>query len=387
MQSRSRRICQLWLLLTSLFQFQTGIYAESLNPVKVFFTYDHLLDIAEQKIITDQPSNSFSFLAKALDLRPEPEFRYFNLTGDAFWKLGKQFEAMEAYRKSADLNPNQNLLELRIADFYESERKPELALLYNQRFLKLVPTDKYRIFKSAILSRRIGKEADYQTYIQSLENDNSFASEGDSLQSSLTKNIKLKKWKESEDLALRYLPFFPRVEGLFETLILARRGTKSPLIEDAYTMACVTFKEETRYFVRFGVYMQENNRYLESLSLFRRAFFNSLKYNAKGDRGEFLFLLRQSYANLGWEKETLAIDSLGKDIKNRDTLTDDVLENHIQTYRKNREYLLFGVYWFRSKNSLKADYYRTLLRKRDEESSEKEFLFVIGPFSLERLEL
>jgi tetratricopeptide (TPR) repeat protein len=386
MLSRSRRKCQVCLLLTSLFLFTQGISSEPLNPVAVFFTYDHLLDLAEQKIITDSPNQAFSFLAKARDIRPEPEFRFYNLTGEAFWKLGNSYEAMAAFEKSVEINPNQFTLLLRIADFYESVRKPDVALKYNQLYLVIIPTEKNRIFKSAILSRRLGLEVDYQKYIKILESDTSFASEEDSLQTSLNRNLKLRKWKEAEELSLRYLPYFPRVEGMYETLILARRGKSSPLIEEAYTMACVTFKDETRYFVRYGVYLQENSRYLESLSMFRRALFNALKFNHKGDWGEFLFLLRQSYANLGRERDTLAMDSLVRDIKNRDRLTDQILEDHILSYRKNREYLLFGLYWFKDKNPEKAQYYKRLLIDRDQENSEKEFLFVVGPFAFEKQE-
>jgi tetratricopeptide (TPR) repeat protein len=386
MVSRSRRKWQLWLLLTTLFPFAIGISAETLNPVRVMFTYDHLLKVAEEKIITDSPNQAFSFLAKAKEIMPEPEFRYYNLTGEAFWKLGNHYEAMSAFEKSVELNPSQFSLLLRIADFYESERKPDVALIYNEKFLKIVPTEKLRIFKVAILSRRIGNETNYQKYIQILESDKSFASEQESLQASLSRNLKLRKWKEAEELTLRYLPYFPRVEGMYETLILARRGKKSPLIEDAYTMACVTFKDETRYYVRFGVFLQENGRYLESLSMFRRALFNALKFNVKSDWGELLFLLRQSYGNLGWELETLAIDSLVQDIKNKDKLTDEQVENHIQSYRKNREYLLFGLYWFKDKNPEKASIYKSMLNERDQASSEKEFLFVIGPFALEKLD-
>ncbi len=386
MVSRSRRKWHSGLLLTSLFLFYMGIYAESTNPVKVMFTYDHLLKIAEEKIITETPNQAFSFLAKAREIQPEPDYRFYNLTGEAFWKLGNHFEAMSAFEKSVELNPGQFSLVLRIADFYESERKPDIALEFNERYLKIIPTDKNRILKSAILSRRIGNENNYQKYIQILESDKSFSSEEESLQTSLGRNIRLRKWKEAEELTLRYLPYFPRVEGLYETLILARRGKNSSLIEDAYIMACVTFKDETRYYVRFGVYLQENGRYLESLSMFRRAFYNALKFNSKSDWGEFLFLLRQSYANLDREVDTLAIDSLVLDIQNRNQLTDVQVINHLQTFRKNREYLMFGIFWFKNKNANQANIYRKMLDERDQENSETEFLFVIGPFAREKLE-
>jgi len=120
--------------------------------------------------------------------------------------------------------------------------------------------------------------------------------------------------------------------------------------------------------------------------MFRRALFNAFKYNVKSDWGELLFLLRQSYANLGRENDTLAIDSLVQDIKIKDRLRDEEVINHIQSYRKNREYLLFGVFWFKDKDSKRSDYYRYLLNERDQENAEKEFLFVIGPFALEKLE-
>ena len=97
-------------------------------------------------------------------------------------------------------------------------------------------------------------------------------------------------------------------------------------------------------------------------------------------------MLRQSYANLGWERETLAMDVLVNDIKNKDNLKDQILEDHIQSYRKNREYLLFGQFWFKDKDSKKSNLYKSLLKQRDDENIEKEFQFVIGPFAFDQLE-
>ncbi|GBF51364.1 hypothetical protein LPTSP4_29000 [Leptospira ryugenii] len=344
------------------------------------------MDVAEQKIEIELPNQAFSFLAKAKEIKPELDSRFHNITGNAHWKLGNYYEAISAYEQSIALDGKQNALLLKIADFYDKERKPALALKFTELYLKNAPTDKARLFRAAILSRRSGKEDVYLSYIRLLESDKSFASEEEALQTSLARNLKLKKWKEAEELSLRYLPFFPRVEGMYETLIIARRGKKSPLLEEAYMFACVAFKEETRYFVRYGVYLQEQERYLEALSMFRRAFYQALKYNVQSDWGEFLFLLRQTYTKLGWVEDALAMDVLVSDIKNKMNLRDQDVQNHLNTYRKNREYLLFGVYWFKDKDAILADEYRKLLRERDEETSEKEFLFVIGPFAVDRME-
>ncbi|TGM76045.1 hypothetical protein EHR04_10865 [Leptospira levettii] len=380
---RSRRIWQFSVLVTSLFLVVPSILAEPepLNPVKAFYGYEDLLRMAEDKIVQETPAKAFDFLIKAKELNPDPDYRYYNLSAQAHMKLGQIFDGIHAYEESIKRKKDQLDLVLYIADFYEKEKKPREALFYTKLYLEQKPNAKYRLYLAAILSRQLGLESDYEMYIQNLENDKTFVSEKDALQTSLLKNIKNRKWKEADDLSLRYLVYFPREEGMYETLILARRGRNADSLEQAYIWTSTIFLKETRYFTRYGVYLQEKQRHLESLTLFRRGFYNLLKYDPNSDAKEILFLIRQSYANLGKDRDTLAIDSLVKDFQNQKNLTGTDLENHVSTYRKNREYLLFAIHWFSSRNETKANEYRRKLKERDLEFEESEFLRVMGPFA------
>ncbi|MCW7465474.1 tetratricopeptide repeat protein [Leptospira levettii] len=380
---RSRRIWQFSVLVTSLFLVLPAILAEpnALNPVKAFYGYEDLLRMAEDKIVQETPAKAFDFLIKAKELNPDPDFRYYNLSAQAHMKLGQIFDGIHAYEESIKRKKDQLDLVMYIADFYEKEKKPREALFYTKLYLEQKPNAKYRLYLAAILSRQLGLESDYEMYIQTLEKDKTFVSEKEALQTSLQKNIKNKKWKEADDLSLRYLVYFPREEGMYETLILARRGRNSDSLEQAYIWTSTIFLKETRYFTRYGVFLQEKQRYLESLTLFRRGFYNLLKYDPNSDAKEILFLIRQSYANLGKDRDTLAIDSLVKDFQNQKQLTGSDLENHVSTYRKNREYLLFTIHWFSSRNETKANEYRRKLKERDLEFEESEFLRVMGPFA------
>ncbi|WP_246836687.1 tetratricopeptide repeat protein [Leptospira levettii] len=370
-------------MVTSLFLVVPSILAEPepLNPVKAFYGYEDLLRMAEDKIVQETPAKAFDFLIKAKELNPDPDYRYYNLSAQAHMKLGQIFDGIHAYEESIKRKKDQLDLVLYIADFYEKEKKPREALFYTKLYLEQKPNAKYRLYLAAILSRQLGLESDYEMYIQNLENDKTFVSEKDALQTSLLKNIKNRKWKEADDLSLRYLVYFPREEGMYETLILARRGRNADSLEQAYIWNSTIFLKETRYFTRYGVYLQEKQRYLESLTLFRRGFYNLLKYDPNSDAKEILFLIRQSYANLGKDRDTLAIDSLVKDFQNQKNLTGTDLENHVSTYRKNREYLLFAIHWFSSRNETKANEYRRKLKERDLEFEESEFLRVMGPFA------
>ncbi|TGM47005.1 hypothetical protein EHQ92_03480 [Leptospira biflexa] len=380
---RSRRIWQFSVLVTSLFLPLYPILAEpeALNPVKAFYGYEDLLRMAEDKIVQETPAKAFDFLIKAKELNPDPDYRYYNLQAQAHMKLGQVFDGIHAYEESIKRKKDQLDLVLFVADFYEKEKKPRESLYYTKFYLEQKPKAKYRLYLAAILSRQLGLETDYESYMQILESDKTFDSEKEALQTSLLKNIKNRKWKEADDLSLRYLVYFPREEGMYETLILARRGRNSELLEQAYIWTATVFLKETRYFTRYGVYLQEKERYLEALSLFRRGFYNLLKYDPNSDAKEILFLVRQSYANLGKDRDTLAIDSLVKDFQNQKNLTATELENHVSTYRKNREYLLFCIYWFSTRDTDKTNEYRKRLRERDLEFEESEFLRVMGPFA------
>lgn len=380
---RSRRIWQFGVLVTSLFLVSKPNLAQTevLNPVKALYGYEDLLRMAEDKIVQETPAKAFDFLIKAKELNPDPDYRYYNLSARAHIKLGQIFDGIHAYEESVKKKNDQLDLVLYIADFYEKERKPKEALFYTKLYLEQKPNAKYRLYTAAILARQLGLESEYEGYFQKLESDKTFVSEKDALQTSLQKNIKSKKWKEADDLSLRYLVYFPREEGMYETLILARRGRQSELLEQAYQWTTTVFLTETRYFTRYGVYLQEKQRYLEALSLFRRGFYNLLKFYPDSDAGELLFLIRQSYANLGKDRDTLAIDSLVKDFQNQKKITTTELENHQNTYRKNREYLLFCIHWFSKRDTAKANEYRQKLKDRDMEFEESEFLRVMGVFS------
>ncbi|TGK49103.1 hypothetical protein EHQ43_03140 [Leptospira bouyouniensis] len=380
---RSRRIWQISVLVTSLFLSFYPILAEPepLNPVKAFYGYEDLLRMAEDKITQETPAKAFDFLIKAKELNPDPDYRYYNLSAEAHMKLGQVYDGIHAYEESIKRKKDQLDLVLFIADFYEKEKKPREALQFTKFYLEQKPNAKYRLYLAAILSRQLGLETDYESYMSILESDKTFVSEKDALQTSLLKNIKNRKWKEADDLSLRYLVYFPREEGMYETLILARRGRNSEFLEQAYIWTSTVFLKETRYFTRYGVFLQEKQRYLESLSLFRRGFYNLLKYDPNSDAKEILFLIRQSYANLGKDRDTLAIDSLVKDFINQKNLKATELENHVATYRKNREYLLFSIYWFSTRDEAKTNEYRKKLKERDLEFEESEFLRVMGPFA------
>ncbi|MDF3820958.1 tetratricopeptide repeat protein [Leptospira sp. 96542] len=356
---------------------------ETLNPVTAFYSYEKLLEIADEKIITETPTKAFDFLIKAKELNPNPDYRYYNILGRAHWKLGQKQDAVEAYKQSIQLNSEQTDLMLYVADYYDGIRKPVLALEFTELYLTKNPNAKYRLYTAGLLSRRIGNESKYESYMNLLESDKSFESEKDALQTTLSKHLKNRKWKEAEELTLRYIPYFPREETMYETLLLARRGGSFPTLEEAYIWVCTIFKKETRYFVRYGVFLQEEGRYLESLASFRRAYFNVLKYEPESDPFEILFLIRQSYANLGRDRDTLAIDQLVKDKKNSKKLNANLVENHLNTYRKNREYLLFAVHWFLVNDPNRVGEFRKRLDERDTEFEELELLNVIGPFSLE----
>gem|GEM_PF-3693821 len=367
------KFSQFFALSLSSFFF----FPQNLHP----FDYEYLLQRAQEKIETDTPARAFPYLQKAREIQPEVDYRFHNLMGDAHWKMHDRFSAMESYERSLESNEYQFPLFIRIADFYEEERKPDKALVFSEKYLALVPNDKNRIFRAAILSRRMGRESNYDNYIKILESDITFESEKESLRSTLNRYLKNKKWKEAESLALKYLPYFPREEWMYESLILARRHRSLASLEDAYMMACVIFKEETKYFVRYGVLLQEKKRYFEALSSLRKAFRNSVKFQKNQDWDEILFLLRQTYSNLGREKDSYAIDSLVNDTRIRNDLNPDTLKIHIQTFRKNREYLIFGMYWFLEKEPKASQEYKQLIRQRDEEFENTELLFVLGPFA------
>lgn len=405
------KICKIfWGIYCIIIWF--AIEAETLSKDPSPFSYDELLRQAQYKMDAFEYGRALDRLAIAERKVQTPDYRYYTLLGEVYFRMGREGEAMEAFYKSLELNPNQKELLLKVASFQEMDRRPHLALEAMRKYLELTNynsmdlENKEKIYRTAILAKLSGENHYAENLFTRLESDTTYLLEKESISNILKENILGKNWDKAIQFARKFLLYFPRNEVLHEYLILSLRGsstTKKHELEKAYIDSCAIFSYNSNFAVRYGIYLQEQERMLEALAAFRRAFkiylihskpfeeitqFNkntSSIFN-ESERGEMLYLIRQTYNFLNRNHDSMAIARL-TEIMEMGNLNDEVIAQSLRTYPRNRELLEYAVHYYKQKNNQEmAVYLEKQLKERDIEFEEKEFVFVIGPFVREKLE-
>jgi Tfp pilus assembly protein PilF len=176
--------------------------------------------------------------------------------------------------------------------------------------------------------------------------------------------------------------YFPREEIIHESKILCERALSLEAMESSMVDATAIFHENPNLAIRYGIFLQEKERMLESLAAFRRAFELSLEYSDPGNREEIFFLIRQVYSYLKRSHDANAMSQLSILSKKINSIDENDLEKAIQSFPKNRELLILGIYFYKSKNQTdKLKFWKSKLAERDLENEETELVKVIGPFS------
>lgn len=370
--------------ISSLFYILLTFYlflSFPLNADSSPFTYDELLNQVRTKIKAFEYGRALDRLEIARKKIDKPDYRYFYLLGETYFQMGKIIESLDSFEKSLELEPGQIELLERLAHFYEKDRKPKKSLEMIQRQLKFDPNNKENIFRVAVLANRIGDLKTSEKYLIQLESDNSFIKEKEAIQATILEKIHEGNWIEAHQLTQKYILYFPRDEVIHESKILCERANHDPNLERSMVDAASIFYTNPNLAIRYGIFLQENNRMLEALSAFRRAFEISLIHSIPGNREEIFFLIRQTYSFLNREHDANAMNSLQNLSKNSKNLMLSEIEQALKSYPKNREIIVYSILYFKSKND--RDRVRELkesLLTRDLENEENELIFVIGPF-------
>ncbi|MCC5815053.1 MAG: hypothetical protein JJT78_09875 [Leptospira sp.] len=369
------------------------------------YSYDILLDQAVTKMKAFDYGRALDRLALAKEKVKSPDYRYHYILGETYFRMGKHTESMKAFDNSLQLEPGQTDLLLKVAEFHESDRRPHLALGYLQKYLRFIPDDKTITYRAGILARQSGKNELANTLFQNLESDPTYRMEKDAIIELIRKDIQSKKWKEAIEKSQKFILYFPREEIIHEYLILAMRGNLSSgqatqfaidkagtstekELEKAIIDSASVFFESANFAVRYGIFLQEKERMLEALAAFRRAFSIALVQNQDlKNQAEIFFLIRQTYSFLDREHDARALSQLDTLIQNNQADNEENVNQASTTYPKNREILEYAVNYFRRNGNLtKQKEFETKLRNRDREFEEKELIYVIGPFSREKLD-
>lgn len=346
------------------------------------YTYDELLNQATTKMNAFDYGRALDRLDLATGKIEKPDYRYYKILGEIYFRMGKKLEALEAFSISLELEPGQIELLDKIISFYEKDRRPKEALEFVQKYLKFLPNDKNKLFRGAILANRIGNYTLGNLYLLKLEADPKYSREKSAIIEQLYEKINNKEWDVALKSSTEYILYFPREEIIHESKILCERALSLEAMESSMVDATAIFHENPNLAIRYGIFLQEKERMLESLAAFRRAFELSLEYSDPGNREEIFFLIRQIYSYLKRSHDANAMSQLSILSKKINSIDENDLEKAIQSFPKNRELLILGIYFYKSKNQTdKLKFWKSKLAERDLENEETELVKVIGPFS------
>jgi Tfp pilus assembly protein PilF len=346
------------------------------------YSYDELLQQATTKMQAYDYGRALDRLDFARNKVSNPDYRYYYILGETYFRMGKHLEALNAFKKSLDLEPGQIELLDKLIAFYEKDRRPKEALDLVKNYLKFLPDDKNKLFRGAVLANRIGDFELGNTYLLKLESDPKYSTEKSAVVEEVYDKIHSKEWGEALKISSEYIFYFPREEVIHESKILCERALNLESIESSMIDATAIFYQNPNLAIRYGIFLQEKERMLESLAAFRRAFELSLIYSDPGNREEIFFLIRQVYTYLKKDHDANAMSQLSYLSKQGSNLDEKDLQKAYQSFPKNREILVFGMEYFRNKNLTKEfNYWKSNLEDRDLANEETELVKVIGPFS------
>ncbi len=373
-----------------IFAILLGFWSLSATPKKdpSPYSYEELLNQAIYKMEAFEYGRALDILSFAKEKKIPQEYRYFYILGEIYYRMGRISEALQAYDESLRLEPGQTKLLLKIADFHENDRRPHFALGYLKKYLRFLPDDREQLYRAAVLARRSGENGYALSLLEKLESDNPYALEKDSILELIRIQVQNRNWTKSAELAWKYILYFPREEIFHEYLLLAFRGGNRSEVEKAMVNAAAIFPKNANFAVRYGIFLQENERMLEALAAFRRAYRISL-YTDKDEMAqlEILLLIRQTYSFLNRRHDARAIAHLAELIRTDRSHEDSALAQAYKTYPKNREILEFLKAFYKKTNRIDlALEMQKKLQERDLEHEETELVFVIGPFVCEVLE-
>lgn len=388
------------------------------------YNYEELLAQADTAISNQFFDKSLTKLSIARQKVPEPDYRYFNLLGETYYRMERYPESIDSFQKSLFLKKDQPELLLHLLRFFDTERRAKIAFSYGEELLKWTPYDKKLIYRMAVIANRIGRPNDAKKFLDMLEADKRYDLEKKAILEDMEELLRRKSYKRAIEETEKFLLYFPREEFLHESHILAWKGfeetrefqiakrpdqtirnfenrikfpneNKISYFENAMIDAASIFPDKSKFMIRYGLFLMERERYREAIAVLRRAYRFAISKKKDKELTEILYLVRQCYFKMGRNQDSLFVnyiialfDRTKAQAKLKTLSVEAIPEKEIdflsQQAKTNWESILLGkLYFQRTNNRERFEEYSELFRNVEEYIDQKDLLRVSGPFSEE----
>lgn len=309
------------------------------------------------------------------------DFRFYKVLGDLFLLEERKQDALVAYTQSLQHNPSQPQVAKLVYKFYLENREIQKAFDILRIYLSNEKADLDARFDSLILAARLGNKKYYQFALKRIQTASKNENEKELLDKLKLLESK-KSWKELEDLSFFAIKHFPENRIFYRYALLALNKQKyHPEKLEFLLISQTAVFSEARDSLELAQFYEKQNRTLEALNLYRITFSRALQKKGLQFEEEVLVLLRNLYYSMGWKKEALETSEL-IDILRMKNIAISNLENRIRVM-KNREFLVSLAFLTKDFDKEKYQYYKTLLKQRDEQNWNKDFFGVFPIFYYE----
>jgi hypothetical protein len=357
--------------------FVSGIFAVDDPPD----FYKTLLTEAEYYYFQKRPEISREKLNKIkVEYSKHLELGYFRLSGKLYEDAGREPEAIEEYERALRIQKEDSELAKKLYFFHLKDRRIRKAFDYLRIYLYLKPEDLSLRYKSLILASRLGERKYFQYAARLIESNAPKKQEPERLEA-LRKE---KKYAEGLSLSKEMVEIYPFEKKFHEYLRIFQYhlSPDSDQMEEILLDTAAIFFQEKKYSLDLAQFYTKKKRIHAALNLYRRMFSQGLASEGWDLEEEILFLIRNTYFQLGWKEQAKDISFLVDMVRKAEHLTEQEIETKY-LLNKNREILVYAIYFLEKNKSKSVDFYKERLYNRDQKLGDKEFMNVFPVFDYE----
>ena len=360
--------------------FVSGIFAVDDPPD----FYKILLTEAEYYYFQKRPEISREKLNKIKVEYPKYlEYGYFRLSGRLYEEGGRETESIEEYEKALHIKKDDSELALKLHTIHIRDRRIRKAFDFLRIYLFLQPGDSTLRYKSLVLSSRLGEKKYFEFAKKRIEKVSGIDTEEENIKI-LEGFLKDKKFIEGTTFAKTKVEQFPFNQKYHEYLRIYQYNVspESLEMEDILIDTAAIFFKEKKYSLDLAQYYTKKKRYYAALNVIRRMFSQGLALEGWNIEEGVLFLLRTTYFQLGLKEQARDVSQLVDMMRKEEHLTEEEIETKY-LLNKNREILVYAIYYLDKMKFKKVNIYKERLINRDQKLGDKEFMNIFPIFDYE----
>ncbi len=367
----------LFLLLLGLF---SGLLATDDPPD----FYKTILTEAEYYYFQKRPEISREKLNKLqVEFPGYLEYGFYKLSAKLYEDSGNETEAILAYEKALYQKKEDSALALKLYHLHAKDRRIRKAFDFLRIYLALEPGDRSLRFQSLILAGRLGEKKYFEYAKKRINEFKDPESEKEALES-LQKLLDQKNYTQgilkSKSLVERF-PFNSNYHQYWR-IFQYHVSRDSDEFENVLISTASIFSEEKKYSLELAQFYNKKKRYHAALNLFRRTFSQALISEGWNMDEEILFLLRTTYFHLGLKEQARSITLLIELMRKTEHVSFEEIETKYLLH-KNREIIVYSIFYFSKNNLSKSDVYRERLLQRDKKLGDRELMNIFPIFDYE----